>query len=58
MNVVMASSVDEFDRPPNWFGGTKLSWPAKNVSRLATIRSKTLARHSRSVIRRYARGFV
>ena len=57
MNVVIASSVELLDRPPNWLGGTKLRLPARKVRRLATIRSRILARHSSKVIRRYALGF-
>ena len=52
MNVRIASSVEEFDRPPNWFGGTRFSWPARNVSRFATIRSSIFPRHSRRVMSR------
>ena len=50
MNVSIASSVEELDLPPNWLGGTRLSSPARNVRRLATIRSSTFPRHSRSVM--------
>lgn len=49
--VSMALSVEEFDRPPNWLGGTRFRLPPRKVRRLATIRSRILARHSRSVMR-------
>ena len=50
MNVSMASSVEELERPPNCVGGTRLSSPARNVRRLATMRSSIFPRHSRRVI--------
>ena len=51
-----ASSVEEFDRLPNWLVGIRLSFPVRKVRQLATMRSRILARHSRRVISRYALG--
>ena len=51
MNVISALLVELFDLPPNWLGGMRLRLPARKVSQLATMRSSTLARHLRSVMR-------
>ena len=34
-NVKIASSVEQFERPPNWLGGMRFSCPARKVSRFA-----------------------
>ena len=56
MKEIRVSSVEEFDQPPNWLVGIKLSLPARKVRQLATMRSRILARHSRRVISWYALG--
>ena len=49
-NVRMASSVEQLERPPNWVGGMRFSFPARYVKRLATMRSSIFAKHFKSVI--------
>ena len=56
IKVMMASLVDEFDLPPNWFGGTRSYFPARNVSLFDISLSSTFPRHSSRVISRYALG--
>ena len=57
VKVSIASLVEELDLPPNWLAGMRSYLPARNVSHFAMILSKTLLRHLRRVMRRYALGF-